>query len=127
MALPFEALAQAARTAAIDREKRNLVGADRSSAVTRLLAEAAEASLDLQAVIENATVAAAGITAANVDDQRAATLASLRQAHPAVAEIAGRLLMAARFDCASVMDVVSTADTIPGMTAAQVKAIRAKY
>lgn len=102
----------------------DFVFSDKSSKVTAFLAETAESVLALKAKLEEATVIVAGLTADNLNAGKAEVLSMLREGVPQADESFGKLVMAAKD--ASVLEGVESEEVL-GLSAAQVKAIKAKY
>jgi len=126
--LPFEDQTPETRRADRESAKLALAGVDRSIKSKCFLAEMAEAVLNLQALLEDTTIVTSQIpVAAAAEPNRNASVAALRTASTTAAEIAGKISMAAQYDCAAVAETVSAGAKIPGLSAAQVKAIKANY
>jgi len=123
--LPFETEIPETRRAKRERLRRGVTALPRNSGVTSFLAEMAASLLDVQSQMEDTLLTTNQIVPdAATAETKAATMRDFRTLVPQVQELFGRVYMAARTDCASVVEAMGVDEDIPGLTPAQAKAIR---
>ena len=128
MALPFEAEPAMLRRSNREKLQRAVACLPRTSDVASFLADMAHHVLNLQMRLEDTLLLAESIVAdASSVQQKDDTMLSLRAVVPAVQELYGKIYMAAITDCASVVETMQVPEDVPGLTAAQVKAIKERH
>ena len=125
MALPFENDRAEVLRAKRAKLSRGISGLPRMSGVASFLADLADSVFELQCQMEDVTLATVASQAQDATpDQKAEVLRLLRTAVPAAQEIFGKVYLAARTDCSSVVEAMSVDEDIPGVSAAQLKAVK---
>ena len=126
MALPFENMPLEARRVERERQRRLVFALSCTDATVDCLASMASDHLDRHFRLEDA-VLAAGAPEVPAAERLEAFLAAIRVAIPESTRQFGQLYAAARYGCSAVGDALHVDEDVPGLSGAQLKAIRANH
>ena len=124
MVLPFETASAEDRRVERERQRRLVFALLRSDPTADCLAAMATNLLDHQFRLEDAVLAAAADEPPPAD-RLVIFLAAVRAALPEATALFGHAYAAARYGCAAVGSALHVDEDVPGLTPAQMKAIRA--
>ena len=126
MALPFENMPLEARRVERERQRRLVFALSRTDATVDCLESMASDHLDRHFRLEDA-VLAAGAPEVPPAERLEAFLAAIRVAIPESTRHFGQLYAAARYGCSAVGDALHVDEDVPGLSGAQLKAIRTNH
>ena len=124
MVLPFETASAEDRRVERERQRRLVFALSRSDPTADCLAAMATNQLDHQFRLEDAVLAAAA-DAPPAADRLVIFLAAIRAALPEATALFGQAYAAARYGCTAVGNALHVDEDVPGLTPAQMMAIRA--
>ena len=124
MVLPFETASAEDRRVERERQRRLVFALSRSDPTADCLAAMATNQLNHQFRLEDAVLAAA-VDAPPAADRLVIFLAAIRAALPEATALFGQAYAAARYGCTAVGNALHVDEDVPGLTPAQMKAIRA--